>query len=77
MKTDILSKIKSGDSIAIDDLEGIVGFSSITGSYSVQFPKSNWAGPDYDGIMIEQENGALIFHDMEYLKTDYCRVERF
>ncbi|MEM7678819.1 MAG: hypothetical protein AAF449_22785 [Myxococcota bacterium] len=75
MKTDMLRKIKAGDAISIDAVGGVVVFSSITDSYSLTFPKFEWTGPQHEGIMIQQENGALIFHDTEYLMTDYCRVE--
>ncbi|MEM9238916.1 MAG: hypothetical protein AAGB07_02970 [Pseudomonadota bacterium] len=76
MKTDILSKIRAGDKVIIDGLEGVVVFSSITDTYSDEYPKSIWCGKENEGIMIEQENGARIFHDTEYLHTEYCRIER-
>lgn len=76
MKTDMLSKIEAGDKIVIDDLEGTVVFSSITDTYSDESPKSDWSGQEFEGIMIQQENGARIFHDTEYLNTEYCRIER-
>lgn len=76
MKMEVLSKIRSGDTIVIDDIEGVVVFSSISDTYSEKFPKPDWSGNNYDGIMIQQENGALIFHDTEYLQTDYSRIER-
>ncbi|MEM7508999.1 MAG: hypothetical protein AAF415_19930 [Pseudomonadota bacterium] len=42
MKTDMLRKIKAGDAISIDDVGGVVAFSSVTDSYSLTFPKSEW-----------------------------------
>lgn len=71
-----LSSINCGDTVSIDDVVGEVVSSSITNSYSAEFPKADWDGPDNDGIMIRQDNGALIFHDTEFLKAKYCRLEK-
>ena len=57
-----LATIFCGDIISIDGIVGEVVFSAIANSYSPDFPKTNWDGSDYRGIMIRQENGALIFH---------------
>lgn len=68
--------IKAGDRILIDDaIEGIVVFSSLTDSYSVEYPKETRSSADNDGIMIVQENGARIFHDTEILESADCRVQ--
>jgi len=68
--------IKAGDKILIDEaIEGIVVFSSLTDSYSYEYPKEAYSGVDYDGIMIVQGNGARVFHDIETLESIDCRVQ--
>ena len=74
MKIDMLSEVKAGDAVSINNIEGVVVFSSISNTFSSEFPKSKWLG--YNGVMIQQENGALVFHDTEYLQTHNCRIER-
>lgn len=71
-----LSSIFCGDTVSINDVNGEVLFSSITQSYSAEFPKADWNSSDYNGIMIKQENGALVFHGTEFMKTEYCRIEK-
>ena len=75
MKLDLLKNIMAGDIIDID--EGVIGtvvFNAISEDYSEEFPIEDWGGEANNGIMIQQENGALLFHDLEYLLTDYCRI---
>ncbi|WP_394180164.1 hypothetical protein [Yoonia maritima] len=64
---DELTTIVAGDQVSIHDLNGKVLFSTISDSYTASFPKSNWGLPNYDGIMIEQDNGALVFHGTKFL----------
>ena len=69
-------KIGVVDRILIDDaIEGIVAFSTISDDYSEDYPRENYQGPENDGILIIQDNGARIFHDTDYLLSEYCRVE--
>jgi hypothetical protein len=60
------SDVKAGDLVNIDDLYGEVMFNAMSDSYGLEFPKTDWPSEQYQGIMIRQENGALIFHEAEW-----------
>lgn len=71
----ILSAIRAGDRILIDDaIEGEVVFSTLSQSYALDHPETDWSGSEHDGIMIRQDNGALVFHSRDYLVSSPCRV---
>jgi hypothetical protein len=60
------SDVKAGDLVSIDDLCGEVVFNAMSDSYGPEFPKTDWPSEQHQGIMIRQENGALIFHEAEW-----------
>ncbi len=76
VNAEILVSIFCGDMMSIDNAIGEVVFSSIINSYSNDFPKTEWPRSDYNGIMIRQKNGALIFHDMDFFRTEYCPLKK-
>ncbi len=67
-----LGKARAGDWVIIDfDLSGEIVFCSEADSYADDFPKSDWPPDTYSGLMIRQENGALIFHPLECFSGDH------
>ena len=63
MKLGEPSTVKAGGLVSIDDLYGEVMFNAMSDSYGPEFPKTDWPPERYQGIMIRQENGALVFHE--------------
>ena len=71
-----LSKLKAGNAVRMEgDVYGRVAFSSFSDSYSEKFPKADWPDEDYAGIMIEQDNGVLIFYPSDCLLDGQVSVE--
>mgnify|MGYP003406840220 CR=1 FL=1 len=66
MKLCTPSDVKAGDLVSIDDLYVEVMFNAMSDSYGPEFPKTDWPFEHYPGIMIRQENRALIFHEAEW-----------
>jgi hypothetical protein len=60
MKPPELQSIFSGDQFSIGDIVGEIVFSSISDSYAVDFPKSQWPQSDYKGIVMCMPNGTLV-----------------
>lgn len=68
-----LRTVEDGDFVLVDGLAGEVVFCSVSDSYAHDFPKSEWPPAEYRGLMIRQDNGALIFHE-EYWFTGTAPV---
>ncbi len=72
---DLLEDAAVGDIVLIDDaIEGRVLFNSFNDEFSFNYNKEGYLAPGDQGILIEQDNGAKIFHDANYLLKDYCRL---
>ena len=61
--------------IEVDGLRGFVVFSSLSESYTEDFPEAEWPKSEYSGIMMRMSNGSLVFHETEILLRDDCVVE--
>jgi hypothetical protein len=71
-----LAAVFEGNKVVIDgSIEGVVVFCSVSRSYSNDYPASSWPESDYDGIMIRQDNGALIFHETHIFKDGVSSIE--
>ena len=58
-----LAEVRAGDGVTIDgNIDGEVVFVSVSASYAPDYSAEDWPLEQYDGIMIRQNNGALIFH---------------
>ena len=58
-----LAEVRAGDGVTIDgNIGGEVVFVSVAASYATDYLAEDWPLEQYDGIMIRQSNGALIFH---------------
>ena len=76
MKVVSITEIVAGDKIMINgSIRGVVAFSTISDSFSAEYPKKKNSGFENDGILIIQSNGARIFHDTEFLNSDDCTIE--
>ncbi len=65
-----LPNVNSGDFVELQSgVAGWVKFCSWTSSYSEAFQPEDWPGVEYDGLMIEQENGALLFTEKDDFLT--------
>ena len=63
-----------GDLVDIDDgVIGTVVFNAAIDEWSLKYPKEEWGY--LSGIMIEQLNGALVFHPTEYFEAEHCRIK--
>ena len=72
-----ISDIRSGDVVIVnDDIEGKVMFCTPSNSYSDGFPSTEWPIDQYQGIMIEQNNGALIFFPISLIEDGEMQVIR-
>ncbi|MDO7558990.1 MAG: hypothetical protein MUR46_14415 [Loktanella sp.] len=76
MKSFDFQSIFAGDKVSIDDIDGMIVFSSISDSYAEDFPKSEWPQTDYNGIMMRMTNGGLMFHDNDVLAHSNCQIKR-
>jgi len=65
----------AGTDIEVDGLQGHVVFSSLSESYTTDFPEADWPKSEYSGIMMRMPNGSLVFHETEILLSDSCVVE--
>ncbi len=58
----VLGDFRHGQTFRIDGaLVGQVVFSSFSRSYALDFPQEKWPADQYDGVLIRQDDGALIF----------------
>jgi len=57
------------------DLEGTVVFSSRSNEYSDRFTKKEWPPERYAGILIEQDNGALIFIEVAKIESGEVSIQ--
>ncbi|SLN68779.1 hypothetical protein ROA7450_03702 [Roseovarius albus] len=72
-----LNEIRVGDCLDVDDgIIGAVVFNSVVGEWSDNFPEQEWPQADYLGIMIQQENGALVFFDGTTLVEEKVPLRR-
>lgn len=63
---------KAGDQVVTDHtIRGEVVFCSASDSYADDFPKPKWPSETYAGIMIREENGALIFFPAASFSGDH------
>ncbi len=65
----------AGTDIEVDGLRGHVVFSSLSASYTQEFPETDWPKSEYSGIMMRMSNGSLVFHETNILLSDDCIVE--
>lgn len=65
----------AGTNIEVDGLRGHVVFSSVSKSYTRDFPEVDWPKSEYSGIMMRMPNGGLVFHETKILLSDDCVVE--
>lgn len=73
---EVLLQIRAGDRVIIDgNLEGDVLFNAFTNSYSAEYPISDWPLRQYNGIMIMQKNGSMLFHPISLFETGQLTIE--
>jgi hypothetical protein len=74
---DHIKQIRAGDFVLLDgDLAGRVAFSSISQSYSIEYPQSEWVQTEgTDGIMIVQNNGARVFFDRSFFEDGEVQIQ--
>ncbi len=76
MELSRVQKFAVGDWIDVDDgLLGVVVFNTVRPEWSDEFPKADWPKREYDGIMMRQSNGALVFHGSEYFTDGRGRIQ--
>ncbi len=72
-----ISDIRSGDVVIVDgDIEGKVMFCKPNNSYSDEFTSTEWPIDQYQGIMIKQNNGGLIFFPISLIENGQVQVMR-
>jgi len=65
-----ISDIRSGDVVIVNnDIEGKVVFCTPSNSYSDEYTSTDWPVDQYQGIMIKQNNGGLIFFPLSLIEN--------
>jgi hypothetical protein len=72
-----LNELRAGDTVVVSgDIEGEVVFVSASSSYAPDFPMVEWPSEKYNGVMIRQITGALIFHPTDLFDEGKLYIER-
>lgn len=72
-----LEALRAGHRVSIENsIAGEVVFVARSSSYALDFPESEWPIEQYDGLMIRQDNGALIFHQSSLFDTGELIIYR-
>lgn len=63
MNSCTLDRPKAGDWVVVDGFRSEVMFCSVSDTYASGFPKSDWPQEEYQGIMVREAEGGLIFYE--------------
>jgi len=69
MKPCSASVVQAGDWVVVDGWLGEVVFCSLSDSYASDYSKSEWPLDEYQGIMIRQVGGALVFYELYWFEA--------